>query len=146
EQSPHELLLEEEVRIAEAVRRHDRAGGVHHHHADRQQHDHGAEQPHVRRQLAGHLIELGGSERRSSPRPPHFSCTHQLIPFTSARKTSPRCSKLSNMSTEAQAGDSRTTSPALAAARASASASASEDAARTGMSAAASAAPIFGPS
>src|SRR5207244_946608 len=48
---------------------------------------------------------------------------HQSSRSTSFLNTSPRCSKLSNMSNEAQAGDSRTTSPGAATVRAFSTAS-----------------------
>ena len=70
QQRPEELLLEEEVRVAEAVGRHDGAGRVDHHDAGRQQHDRDPEQPHVGRDLAGHAIRPGGAPAPLRPRIP----------------------------------------------------------------------------
>src|SRR5947209_14866351 len=63
EQRPEDLLLEKEVRIVEAVGRHDRARRVDHHHARREQNDGDSEKPDVGRELPGHLAGMGGSER-----------------------------------------------------------------------------------
>ena len=68
---PEELLLEEDERVVKTLGGHDGAGRVHHHDAHGEQDHRGAEEPHVGTQPPRHLLELGGSERRSSPRPPH---------------------------------------------------------------------------
>src|SRR6185369_9728370 len=152
EQRPEDLLLEEEVRIVEAIGRDDRARRIDHHHARREQDDGDAEEPDVGRELPGHLGGMGGSERRSSPIPPHrFETRGSAIRLrrrhsrrsTIFLKTSPRCSKLSNMSNEAQAGESSTMLPGVATARARSTASWSDGENVTGTDAAPSAAPIF---
>ena len=72
--------------------------------------------------------------------------THASRAPTSFLKTSPRCSKLSNMSNDAQAGESRTTSPGRAGRAGRVDRGLHRGRARlTGMPAAASAAPISRP-
>src|SRR5262249_8134414 len=68
---------------------------------------------------------------------------HQSSLSTIFLNTSPRCSKLSNMSNEAQAGESRTMVPGVASERARSTASWSDGAKLTGTDASRSAAPIF---
>src|SRR3989442_278809 len=68
---------------------------------------------------------------------------HQSRRSTSFLKTSPRCSKLSNMSKLAHAGERSTTSPGIATAFARSMADCMESQYVSGIEAAASAAPIF---
>src|SRR5205807_2260046 len=126
QQRPEELALEEVVRVAEAIGGEDRARRVHHHHADRDEHQRRAEEPHV------------GDE------PPRHQCSGSAR--TRARKTSPRCSKLSNMSKDAHAGERRTTWPGAASPRAVRTAASKLAAAVTATPAAWSACPTFSPS
>src|SRR5437667_2522739 len=183
EQRPEDLLLEKEVRVVEAVGRHDRARRVDHHHARREEDDRDPEEPHVGRELPGQVSQAGGKRapllpqtppplgkaRQTSIEPRHeaaFSTSlepfHELLEYvtpvfaaaelrsrhhssrsTSFLNTSPRCSKLSNMSNEAHAGESSTTSPGVASVRARSTASWSDRQNVTGTDTAVSAAPIF---
>src|SRR5439155_289768 len=183
EQRPEDLLLEKEVRVVEAVGRHDRARRVDHHHARREEDDRDPEEPHVGRELPGQVSQAGGKRapllpqtppplgkaRQTSIEPRHeaaFSTSlepfHELLEYvtpvfaaaelrsrhhssrsTSFLNTSPRCSKFSNMSNEAHAGESSTTSPGVASVRARSTASWSDRQNVTGTDTAVSAAPIF---
>src|SRR2546422_2559845 len=124
EQRPEDLLLQEEVGVVEPVGRDDRARRVDHHHARGEEHDGGAEEPEIRREL---------------PR-------HQSSRSTSFLNTSPRCSKLSNMSNEAHAGESSTTSPGMASWPAASTAASSDGQRATGIDAPLNAAASFGAS
>src|SRR5439155_464500 len=147
EQRQAELPLEEEVGVVEAVARDDRARRIDHHHTNREEHDGDAEKPEVGCELPRHLSGLGGSDRRSSPRPPQRDrASHQSNLSTSFLKTSPRCSKFSNMSNEAHAGESSTTSPGMARRRAASTAPSSDGQRVTGIDAALNAAASFGAS
>src|SRR2546425_8472257 len=114
-------------RSVEAVARDDRARRIDHHHADREEHDGDAEKPEVGRELPRHLSGLGGSDRRSSPRPPQRDrASHQSNLSTSFLKTSPRCLKFSNMPNEAHATERSTTLPGTARRRAASTAASSD--------------------
>src|SRR6266542_3767853 len=118
---PHRLLDEEVPGVVEGVEGPDAAGAVHHREPDREERgDHGEERQVVPRRRTG--------EPQLHARAPTSS-------RTAARKASPRSSYEENMSNEAQAGDSRTTSPGRASRLAARTASSSVAARSTGMSA-----------
>src|SRR5437870_1703561 len=162
EHRPEDLLLQEEVGVVEPVGRDDRARRVDHHHARREEHDGGAEEPEVRRELPRHLVDSEGGFAPLPKPPPRIGCAGEAHARTSGSSdahrgthssrstsflnTSPRCSKLSNMSNEAHAGESSTTSPGRAALRAACNAPSSDTLSVTGMPARASALPILPPS
>src|SRR2546422_3474681 len=162
EHRPEDLLLQEEVGVAEPAGRDDRPRRVHHPHARREEHDGGAEEPGVRRELPRHLSSSEGAStapseasprirlRRQSRRSDRGSCdahrgTHSSR-STSFLNTSPRCSKLSNMSNEAHAGESSTTSPGMASWPAASTAASSDGHRATGIDAPLNAAASFGAS
>src|SRR6266508_401384 len=78
EQGPEHLLLEKEVRVVEAVGRHDRARGVGNNNAHREADYRDAEQPHGGRELPGQFSRAGGERAPLLPQtPPPFGGTRQ---------------------------------------------------------------------
>src|SRR5437867_371114 len=113
ERSPRRLLGEERARIVVRVERGDAARAVHHREPEKEKH------------------ENDGDERKVVRRGARETDLHEVNDRTMAVNFSPRSSADENMSNDAQAGESRTTSPGRAIALASATASSSLPARRT---------------
>src|SRR5581483_7900168 len=134
---PHHLPLEVVVRRALVLQRGHRRSREHHDEADHVEHDDDGEQQHVTRRLrrswrTSRPCRLWTRPRRGRPVSSRRHGAAPIAPRTRAAKSSPRSPYDLYQSKEAQAGDSRTTSPFRANPRASSTASAIDDATTTG--------------
>src|SRR2546428_505043 len=117
ERRPGGLLCQEHAGVLVRVERGDPAGAIHHREPEEEEREHDEHE----RQVVG-----GG------PREELHRATGVANAFTRALKRSPRSSADENMSNEAHAGESRTTSPGCARSRAAVTASSNDLARRTG--------------
>src|SRR2546428_782659 len=117
ERRPGGLLCQEHAGVLVRVERGDPAGAIHHREPEEEEREHDEHE----RQVVG-----GG------PREELHRATGVANAFTRALKRSPRSSADENMSNEAHAGESRTTSPGCARSRAAVTASSNALARRTG--------------